>query len=66
MRDSPNDDKLSDRGGWRGPCMVRERRRLEAGAVTAGAVRWSAWLGDVDSVFDWAIIIDCSGVALRA
>ena len=41
----PNDPKLSDRGGWRGPCMVRERRRQEAGAVTAVAVRCSAWLG---------------------
>ena len=43
---TPNDLKLSDGGGWRGSCAVGERRRQEAGAVTAVAVRCSAWLGD--------------------
>ena len=41
----PNDPKLSDRRGWRGPCVAGERRRQEAGAVTAAPVRCSAWLG---------------------
>ena len=41
----PNDPKLSDRGARRGTCAVGERRRPEAGAVTCGAVRCSAWLG---------------------
>ncbi len=44
---SPNDPKLSDGGGWRDGCTVGERRRLEAGAVTHGAVRCSAWFGDI-------------------
>jgi hypothetical protein len=44
-RATPNDSKLSDRGGWRGPCMAGATRRPESGAVTAGAVRCSAWLG---------------------
>ena len=35
--------KLSDRGARRGGCMERERRGLEAAAVTPGAVR-CAWL----------------------
>lgn len=39
--ESPNGPKLSDSGG----CAVGERRRQEAGAVTASAVRCSAWLG---------------------
>ena len=42
---TPNDPKLSDRGARRGTCVVGERRRPEAGAVTCGAVRCSAWLG---------------------
>ena len=44
----PNDPKLSDGGGWRSPCAGAGgwgRRRWEAWAVTAGAVRCSAWLG---------------------
>ena len=40
-----NDPKLSDGGGWRGPCMVGGKAAAEARAVTAGAVRCSAWLG---------------------
>jgi len=42
---SPNDPKLSDRGGRRGTCMVGGKAAAEAGAVTPGAVRCSAWLG---------------------
>ena len=42
---SPNDPKLSDGGGWRGPCMAGGKAAAEARAVTAGAVRCSAWLG---------------------
>ena len=42
---SPNDPKLSDGGGWRGPCMVGGKAAVEARAVTAVAVRCSAWLG---------------------
>ena len=43
---TPNDPKLSDGGGWRGLCRWVERwRRSVAQAVTAGAVRCSAWLG---------------------
>ena len=40
---TPNDPKLSERGGWRG----LRRRVCGSGAqtVTAVAVRWSAWLG---------------------
>jgi len=44
---APNDPKLSDGGGWRAGCAVGERRRPEAASVTAGAVRCSAWFGDV-------------------
>ena len=51
---TPNDLKLSDRRGWRGPCAVGERRRQEAGAVTAAPVRCSAWLGDL--VLDGIVI----------
>ena len=42
---SPNDPKLSDRGVRRGTCMVGGKAAAEAGAVTHGAVRCSAWLG---------------------
>ena len=42
---SPNDPKLSDGGGWRGPCMAGGKAAAEARAVTAVAVRCSAWLG---------------------
>ncbi len=42
------DPKLSDGGGWRGGRAVRGRRRQEAAAVTAAAVRCSAYeLGNV-------------------
>ena len=41
----PNDLKLSDGRGWRGPCMAGGKAAAEARAVTAGAVRCSAWLG---------------------
>ena len=43
---TPNDPKLSDGGGWRGPCMAGGKAAAEARAVTAVAVRCSAWLGD--------------------
>ena len=42
----PNDPKLSDRGVRRGTCTVGGKAAVEAGAVTHGAVRCSAWLGD--------------------
>ena len=41
---SPNDPKLSDGGGWRDGCAGEGGG---AASVTAGAVRCSAWLGDV-------------------
>src|SRR5260221_14012038 len=43
---SPNDPKLSDRGVRRGTCTAGGKAAAEAGAVTHGAVRCSAWLGD--------------------
>ena len=43
--ETPNDPKLSDRGVRRGTCMVGGKAAAEAGAVTHGAVRCSAWLG---------------------
>ena len=43
--ETPNDPKLSDGGGWRGPCMAGGKVAAEARAVTAVAVRCSAWLG---------------------
>ena len=42
---TPNDPKLSDRGVRRGTCTVGGKVAAEAGAVTHGAVRCSAWLG---------------------
>ena len=42
---TPNDPKLSDRGVRRGTCMAGGKAAAEAGAVTHGAVRCSAWLG---------------------
>ena len=42
---SPNDPKLSDGGVRRGTCMAGGKAAAEAGAVTHGAVRCSAWLG---------------------
>ena len=44
-RATPNDPKLSDGRGWRGPCMAGGKAAAEAASVTAGAVRCSAWLG---------------------
>ena len=44
---SPNDPKLSDRGVRRGTCTAGGKAAAEAGAVTHGAVRCSAWLGRV-------------------
>jgi len=49
---TPNDPKLSDGGGWRGPCMAGGKAAAEARAVTAGAVRCSAWLGVPSVVID--------------
>jgi hypothetical protein len=49
-RATPNDPKLSDRGVRRGTCMAGGKAGAEAGAVTHGAVRCSAWLGDVGFV----------------
>jgi len=47
----PNDPKLSDGGGWRGPCMVGGKAAAEARAVTAVAVRCSAWLGVLELAY---------------
>ena len=41
-----NDPKLSDSGVRRGTCMLVGKAVMEAGAVTHGAVRCGAWLGD--------------------
>ena len=49
---APNDPKLSDRGVRRGTCMAGGKAAAEAGAVTHGAVRCSAWLGDFMLAFD--------------
>ena len=48
--ETPNDLKLSDGGVRRGTCMAGGKAAAEAGAVTHGAVRCSAWLG---ASFDW-------------
>jgi hypothetical protein len=53
-----NDLKLSDRGVRRGTCMVGGKAVAEAGAVTHGAVRCSALLGD------WTRFIKCIGEKL--
>ena len=65
---SPNDPKLSDGGGWRGPCMVGGKAAAEARAVTAVAVRCSAWLGVAGlelsclNMIEWnAIMLMCDG-----
>ena len=55
---TPNDPKLSDSGVRRGTCMVGGKAVVEAGAVTHGAVRCSAWLGDVGC--DEARMVECS------
>ena len=60
----PNDLKLSDGGAWRGSCEAGAQKEASdvgqshdrtgrvqariAATVTRGAVRCSAWLGDVD------------------
>ena len=54
----PNDPKLSDSGVRRGTCMVGGKAVAEAGAVTHGAVRCSAWLG-VAALFICGFIV-CS------
>src|SRR5260221_1390280 len=53
---SPNDPKLSDRGVRRGTCTAGGKAAAEAGAVTHGAVRCSAWLGVCWSEFDMRIL----------
>ena len=45
MEMTPNDLKLSDSGVRRGTCAEGGKAAAEAGAVTHGAVRCSAWLG---------------------
>jgi hypothetical protein len=54
---TPNDNKLSDRRSGRGLCrwMVRWRG-LEAQAVTAEPVRWSAWLGELGSAVKFMLL----------
>ena len=42
---TPNDLKLSDRGARRTTCVVCGKAEAEAGSVTCGTVRCSAWLG---------------------
>ena len=50
---TPNDPKLSDRGARRGTCAAGgEGGGQEAGAVTCGTVRCSAWLGVIGFAFD--------------
>ena len=51
---APNDLKLSDGGVRRGTCMVGGKAAVEAGAVTHGAVRCSAWLGACDFMVQFA------------
>lgn len=53
-RETPNDSKLSDSRVRRGTCMVGGNVAVEAGAVTHGVVRSSAWLG----------VIGCVGVVI--
>ena len=57
--ESPNDPKLSDRGARRGTCMVGGKAAVEAGAVTCGAVRCSAWLG-VAVIWDFGRLVKLS------
>ena len=56
--DSPNDPKLSDGGGWRGPCMAGGKAAAEARAVTAVAVRCSAWLGHSPCDINWVPFVE--------
>ena len=61
---TPNDPKLSDGGGWRGPCMAGGKAAAEARAVTAVAVRCSAWLGvRLDSGETWKKNLETRGLA---
>ena len=70
----PNDLKLSDRVGWRGACPTTARTKTAlnantlrakiARAVTAVAVRCSAWLGVAVirrfgglQLIDWAMVL---------
>jgi len=48
---TPNDPKLSDGGVRRGTCMVGGKAVAEAGSVTHGAVRCSAWLANEQGAF---------------
>jgi len=52
---TPNDPKLSDSGVRRGTCMVGGKAAVEAGAVTHGAVRCSAWLNEFASLNRFAV-----------
>ena len=54
---TPNDPKLSDRGVRRGTCMVGGKAAVEAGAVTHGAVRCSAWLAVIVVGYSVAAIL---------
>ena len=57
-RATPNDLKLSDSGVRRGTCTVGGKAAAEAGAVTHGAVRCSAWLGD-SGLLEWILRAMC-------
>ena len=61
---TPNDPKLSDRGVRRGTCTVGGKAAVEAGAVTHGAVRCSAWLG-VSGFMDSALGAIIGGRAIE-
>jgi len=54
---TPNDPKLSDSGVRRGTCTAGGKAAVEAGAVTHGAVRCSAWLGDGWFMLWWSFWI---------
>ena len=62
---TPNDPMLSDGGVRRGTCMVGGKAAAEAGAVTHGAVRCSAWLG-VAVVVSWGRSIERALVRSRS
>ncbi len=79
--DWSNDLKLSDGGVQRGTCMVGGKAAVEAGAVTHGAVRCSAWLGvavigsealnhshggEHETVGKWHLVTLGNGVAERS
>ena len=52
---TPNDPKLSDGRVRRGTCMAGGKVAAEAGAVTHGAVRCSAWLA-VAVILEWFVV----------